>query len=135
MFDAPPEEKQRLEWDITLPLDERPWQIGLVHGPSGSGKSTVARALFGAESRVEWRAKTGLIDNFPAGMSVEQIATLCSAVGLNTIPCWLRPHEVLSNGEKFRADMARLLAEVLDGSIVLVDEFPSGKRGLPQTTR
>lgn len=44
MFDAPPEEKQRLEWDITLPLDERPWQIGLVHGPSGSGKSTVARA-------------------------------------------------------------------------------------------
>lgn len=125
MFDAPPEEKQRLEWDISLPIEERPWQIGLVHGPSGSGKSTVARALFGAESRVEWRPKTGLIDNFPTGMSVEQIAAMCSAVGLNTIPCWLRPHEVLSNGEKFRADMARLLAEAPDGSVVLVDEFTS----------
>lgn len=125
MFDAPPEEKQRLEWDIALPLEDRPWQVGLIHGPSGSGKSTVARALFGGETKVEWRAKTALIDNFPAAMSVEQIATLCSAVGLNTIPCWLRPHEVLSNGERFRADMARLLAEAAPGSTVVVDEFTS----------
>lgn len=125
LFDAPPEEKQRLEWDIALPLEDRPWQVGLIHGPSGSGKSTVARALFGGETKVEWRAKTALIDNFPAAMSVEQIATLCSAVGLNTIPCWLRPHEVLSNGEKFRADMARLLAEAAPGSTVVVDEFTS----------
>ena len=125
MFDAPPEEKQRLEWDISLPLEDRPWQVGLIYGPSGSGKSTVARALFGGETKVEWRAKTALIDNFPAAMSVEQIATLCSAVGLNTIPCWLRPHEVLSNGEKFRADMARLLAEAAPGSTVVVDEFTS----------
>jgi energy-coupling factor transporter ATP-binding protein EcfA2 len=125
MFDAPPEDKQRLECDIALPIEERPWQIGLIYGPSGSGKSTVARSLFGGETKVDWRPRTGLIDNFPAGMGVEQIAAICGAVGLNTIPCWLRPHEVLSNGEKFRADMARLLAEAPDGSTVLVDEFTS----------
>lgn len=125
MFDAPPEKKQRLEWNVALPIDERPWQIGLIYGPSGSGKSTVARKLFGDEAMVPWRPRTGLIDNFPSAMSVEEIASICGAVGLNTIPCWLRSHDVLSNGEKFRANMARLLAEATPDRIVMVDEFTS----------
>lgn len=125
MFDAPPEKKQRLEWRVALPIDERPWQIGLIHGPSGSGKSTVSSRLFGAETAVVWRPGVALVDNFPTTMPVKEIAELCSAVGLNTIPAWLRPHEVLSNGEKFRANMARILAEAKDGDVVVVDEFTS----------
>ena len=42
------------------------------------------------------------------------------AVGLNDVPAWVRPYGVLSNGQKFRADMAQAL---LSGA--LVDEYTS----------
>jgi ABC-type ATPase with predicted acetyltransferase domain len=42
------------------------------------------------------------------------------AVGLNTIPSWYKPYQVLSNGEKFRADVARKLK-----SNAVIDEFTS----------
>ena len=42
-----------------------------------------------------------------------------AAVGLGTVPTWLRPYPVLSNGEKFRADLARLICEA--PSRVVVD--------------
>ena len=45
------------------------------------------------------------------------------AVGFNTIPAWLRPYGVLSNGEKFRVDLARRLLE--GGDLIAVDEFTS----------
>jgi ABC-type lipoprotein export system ATPase subunit len=124
MYDVPISERQRLEWQIEAPLEQRPWKIGLIFGPSGSGKTTIARKLFGAERRPEWKPGTAMVDCFPAGMAINDIVAACSAVGLNTIPAWLRPYDVLSNGEKFRADMARILAEAGD-STVLVDEFTS----------
>lgn len=39
------------------------------------------------------------------------------------MPTWLRPYPVLSNGEKFRADLARLICEAPASAIV--DEFTS----------
>jgi ABC-type ATPase with predicted acetyltransferase domain len=39
------------------------------------------------------------------------------------VPTWLRPYPVLSNGEKFRADLARLICEAPASAIV--DEFTS----------
>ena len=42
------------------------------------------------------------------------------AVGLNTIPSWYKPYHVLSNGERFRADLAR---KIKSGAVV--DEFTS----------
>jgi ABC-type ATPase with predicted acetyltransferase domain len=42
------------------------------------------------------------------------------AVGLNSVPVWRLPYVVLSNGQKFRADLARRLDN--DG---VVDEFTS----------
>jgi hypothetical protein len=35
LFDIPPARQSALEWRIRLPLDERPWNIGLIAGPSG----------------------------------------------------------------------------------------------------
>lgn len=125
MFDAPPEKRQRLEWNVNMPTDEKPWKVGLIHGPSGSGKTTVARHLFGKETTFGWSKDQSVVDDFPPEMSVERIAKLCGAVGLNTIPCWLRPHHVLSNGEQFRANMARLLAEAKTNKPIMVDEFTS----------
>jgi len=46
-----------------------------------------------------------------------------ASVGLGDVPAWLRPYSVLSNGEKFRADMARIVSE--EPKRVVVDEFTS----------
>ena len=51
MFDVPPRDKLRHEWHGELPIDERPWQVGLIVGPSGAGKSTLLHQLFGAPRR------------------------------------------------------------------------------------
>ena len=124
MFDCPPEEKQRLAWRAELPLDEKPWSIGLIVGPSGSGKSVCTRELWPKEYAFapNWDGAT-VIDCFDDSLGIEVIAKALSSVGFSTIPAWLRPFDVLSNGEKFRAEIARRLIES-DGLIV-VDEFTS----------
>lgn len=48
---------------------------------------------------------------------------MLSAVGLGDVPAWLRPFNVLSNGEKFRAGLARLACERPEHAVV--DEFTS----------
>jgi GNAT superfamily N-acetyltransferase len=63
------------------------------------------------------------LDDFASTHSVEEIAEICSAVGFNTIPAWLRPYAVLSTGERFRVGIARALLESPDP--IIVDEFSS----------
>src|SRR5438445_11854853 len=106
MFDVPPQEKCELRWKGAFPIDAADWNVGLIVGPSGSGKSTIARHVFGEAADLAWGAKS-VIDDFASSISVETISEVCQAVGFNTIPAWLRPHAVLSNGEKFRVDLAR----------------------------
>ena len=124
MFDCPPAEKQRLHWQADLPLAEKPWSIGLIVGPSGSGKSVCAAKLWPNEYayRPTWDGDT-VIDSFDRGLSIEAIAKALSSVGFSTIPAWLRPFDVLSNGEKFRAEIARRLLE--SSGTIVVDEFTS----------
>ncbi len=98
--------------------------MGLITGPSGCGKTTVARALFGVEALrdpLAWGAGA-VLDDFPA-RPLNEIADICQAVGFNTIPAWLRPFAVLSNGEQFRAMLARRLLET--PARVVLDEFTS----------
>jgi ABC-type lipoprotein export system ATPase subunit len=123
MFDVPAQEKCRLEWKLELGLDEKPWKVGLVVGSSGSGKSTLMRQLWGAPRALEWGAPS-VIDDFSSALGIQEISEACSAVGFNTIPAWLRPFSVLSNGERFRVEMARLMLEAQAG-VVAVDEFTS----------
>lgn len=122
MFDAPPQKKARMQWQIDADIDGAPWHVGLIVGPSGSGKTTVMRHLWGEPSALEWSG-TGVVDDFAKNLSVEQISGVCQAVGFNTIPAWMRPYAVLSNGEKFRVELARRLLE--DGDPVVFDEFTS----------
>jgi ABC-type ATPase with predicted acetyltransferase domain len=122
MFDVPPQKTARLEWHGQLPIEEQPWNVGLIVGPSGSGKSTILRDVFRQTSEFEWSA-VSVIDDFDKKHSVEDIARICQAVGFNTIPAWLRPYGVLSNGEKFRVDLARRLLE--HGEMIVCDEFTS----------
>jgi energy-coupling factor transporter ATP-binding protein EcfA2 len=122
MFDVPRAQTSTLSWSGDVPLDERDWSVGLIVGPSGSGKSTVSRSLFGEPQHNDW-TQGSVVDGFPASATMEQIAEVCQAVGFNTIPAWLRPYEVLSTGEKFRVDMARLL--INNDDIMVMDEFTS----------
>ena len=124
MFDVPPSDTQRLEWHIDAPIESRDWNVGLIVGPSGSGKTTVARKLFGdaLDRPLKWES-LGVIDDFSDDLSIEDVAAVCQSVGFNTIPAWLRPFAVLSNGEKFRVSIARAMLEHPDP--VVVDEFTS----------
>ena len=94
------------------------FSIGLIVGSSGSGKTTLLKTLFGYEdSPVFWDNSKCIASNF---CSFEEASDKLGAVGLNSIPSWLKPYSVLSNGEKFRADLARKLH---DGAVI--DEFTS----------
>jgi ABC-type lipoprotein export system ATPase subunit len=122
MFDVPPQNKCRLEWKLEFPIEAEPWNVGLIVGPSGAGKSSVMNHVFGAAPELAWNGKS-VIDDFAKELTVEQISGVCQAVGFNTIPAWMRPYAVLSNGEKFRVDLARRMLELPDP--VVVDEFTS----------
>lgn len=122
MFDVPPQEKLTHRWQGEIPLDERAWNVGLIVGPSGAGKSSVLRQLFGDVPDLKWKAGA-VVDDFPAALSIQPITEICSAVGFNTIPSWMKPYAVLSTGEKFRVDLARRLID--GGDVVAVDEFTS----------
>lgn len=122
MFDVPASEKARLEWHGQMPIEERDWHVGLIVGPSGSGKTTIMREVFGEPAVFKWGAAS-VIDDFARTHSVDAVTQICMAVGFNTIPAWLRPYRVLSNGEQFRVDLARRLLE--GGDLVVCDEFTS----------
>lgn len=122
IFDVPRTERSKIEYRGSIPIEDFDWNVGLIVGPSGSGKSTILHRVFGQEREFEW-SKPSVVDDFDSNLGIETIAGACQAVGFNTIPAWLRPHKVLSTGEKFRVDMARRLLEI-EGTIVL-DEFTS----------
>jgi len=92
------------------------WNIGLIVGPSGCGKSTIANELFDTPSDLRdrdipsWNLKRAVVDGFPDAMSIKEITELLSSVGFSSPPAWLKPYWVLSTGQRFRADLARLLA-------------------------
>ncbi|MEV0347817.1 AAA family ATPase [Nonomuraea sp. NPDC050680] len=125
LFDVLVEERLSNSWAMDLPIEDRPWSAGMVVGPSGAGKTTIARHLWPDHiaSPHTWSDDRSLVDDFPADMSIKDIVALLGAVGLSSPPAWLRPYRTLSNGEAFRASIARALAQ--SGDLVVIDEFTS----------
>jgi hypothetical protein len=123
LFEVPAKEKLTVALKGNLPLDERPWNVGLIVGPSGSGKTSILERLWGKKPLTfEWNSPA-VIDDFSSSLSIGEIVAGLKSVGFNTIPAWMRPFKVLSNGERFRCELARRLLE--DSSPVLIDEFTS----------
>lgn len=124
MFDVPERRHANAEFHFDVPLDERPWQIGLITGPSGAGKSQVARALFGDAliEGYEWDADKAIVDGF-GQMLVRDVVGALSSVGFASPPGWLKPYRVLSNGERFRVNLARAIVD--ERPLVAMDEFSS----------
>lgn len=125
MFDVAFGEKMRHEWHVDLPIEAREWRIGAVVGPSGSGKTRIARALWpdAYHHGFDWPAARAIVDAFPQDMSITDITGWLSSVGFSSPPSWAKSFDVLSNGERFRADIARVLAQ--RAPFVVVDEFTS----------
>lgn len=99
-----------------LPELPETWHIGVIVGASGTGKSLLLRE-FGGETPVEWAPDRSIISHFDGP---EEGMDRLYAVGLNSVPVWRLPYRVLSNGQQFRADLARRLVDD-----AVVDEFTS----------
>lgn len=123
LFDLPPSKMSELAWTVELPLEEKPWHIGLIVGPSGSGKSTLARRLWpeAMASEPAWPRDQAIVDGFPKGMPIKEIVGLLSSVGFSSPPAWLRPYHALSTGQQFRVKLARLLAEATHCGLGIAD--------------
>jgi energy-coupling factor transporter ATP-binding protein EcfA2 len=113
--------------DADLPLEDQDWTIGVVVGPSGSGKTSIGRSIWpdvgiydGDEG---WPADKPIVDAIAPKGGFDDVTGALSAVGLGSVPAWLRPYHALSNGEKFRAGLARIIAE--GKQRVIIDEFTS----------
>lgn len=108
-----------------MPVEAEKWSIGVVVGPSGSGKTSIGKAIWGgnAISEFSWPHDAPIIDAIAPGGDFNAVTGALAGVGLGDVPAWLRPYSVLSNGEKFRADMARVIAE--QPKCVVIDEFTS----------
>ena len=124
MFDLKVEQKARAEFHAELPALDDDWQIGVIVGPSGSGKSTIARHAFGDAlcGGQPWSDTQAVVDGF-GDLSIKEIVHTLSSVGFSSPPSWVKPYGVLSNGEKFRCDLARALLS--DRPLVAYDEFTS----------
>lgn len=114
MFDVPLAERSTVEISAEVPDRHELWQIGLIVGPSGSGKSALARHVFGdcLYEHAPWPADRAVIDCFEH-LSIHQATGLLTAVGFGSPPAWVRPYHALSNGERFRCDLARAMARAM----------------------
>ena len=99
-----------------FPTIQKQFSIGVIYGSSGSGKSSMLKQ-FGDEQELVWDYNKTIASHFD---SVEDAIERLGAVGLNTVPTWAKPRNVLSNGEGFRCDLARRL-----GNNIVIDEFTS----------
>ena len=102
-------------WQIPTQLPKT-FKLGVIVGSSGSGKSTLL-SKFGNEEIPVWDQNKPIISHFE---SPDDAINKLGAVGLNSVPSWYKPYHVLSNGEKFRADLAR---KIKSGAVI--DEFTS----------
>lgn len=102
-------------WKLPKNLPKK-FKLGVIVGSSGSGKSTLLKK-FGIEENPTWSSDKSILSHFE---SPDDAINKLGSVGLNTVPSWYKPYDVLSNGEKFRADLARKLK-----SGAVIDEFTS----------
>lgn len=124
LFDVPEARHSNREFHFDVPLDAQSWQVGLISGPSGAGKSQVARALFGDDliNGYDWDENRAVVDGF-GELPIRDVVGALSSVGFASPPGWLKPYRVLSNGERFRVNLARAIVD--ERPLVAFDEFSS----------
>lgn len=100
------------------------WNVGLIYGASGSGKTTLAKHLFGDKIfDVLIDENEPIINQLPKELTYDECANLLNGIGLNSVPCWIRPVKTLSNGQKARAEAVLLMCQSKE--FVFIDEWTS----------
>ena len=115
-----------IDADLPLDLDNGDWSIGVIAGPSGSGKTSLGAQLWGGGHIYrgdDWPKDKPIVDAISPDGDFNAVTAALSSAGLGDVPVWLRPYHVLSMGQRFRADLARIIAEAPDR--VVFDEFTS----------
>lgn len=107
-----------------IDIEGKQWNIGAIVGASGTGKTQIARHCFGDHfiSHKYDRANS-VIDDMPEDIDVDEVLKNFSLVGFSSPPSWLKPYDVLSQGEQMRVDLARGLS--LNRELLIFDEFTS----------
>jgi ABC-type glutathione transport system ATPase component len=115
-------------WQKTVSLDlPEEWGVGLIIGKSGSGKTSLGKKIFQTDKIYSpydnWPKNKPIIDCISPDGNFDAVTSALSGVGLGDVPSWLRPFHALSNGQQFRAGLARVLCEAPNE--VVIDEFTS----------
>ncbi|HKQ49559.1 MAG TPA: ATP-binding cassette domain-containing protein [Phycisphaerae bacterium] len=115
-----------------LRLDLAPGTITFLTGPSGSGKTSLLAAI--AEQSpgavhvggARFPADRSIVDGIAPQRPLSTALEILTACGLGEPRLWVRRFADLSDGEKFRAALARTLGSSPEGrapAIILCDEF------------
>jgi energy-coupling factor transporter ATP-binding protein EcfA2 len=120
-----PERGDTFSLDADIPGLDEDWQIGVVVGPSGTGKSSIGRSLGGGitDLYAGWPTDAPIVEAIAPNGDFNVVTGALAAVGLGDVPSWLRPFHALSNGQQFRAGLARSLCDAPE--VLVVDEFTS----------
>jgi len=130
-FGIPPRETPSVVIEnLTLRLE--PGHIVLLTGPSGSGKSSVLHAIADRIGEVE-RVGSGrfptdraIVDSIAPRQPMATALEILTACGLGEPRLWVRRFSDLSDGERFRASLARTIGRTMSASTprpILCDEF------------
>jgi ABC-type lipoprotein export system ATPase subunit/GNAT superfamily N-acetyltransferase len=124
MFDCEMDVVEK-QFNVNIPIEGEKWNVGLIVGASGTGKTTIAKNVFKdfyLFDGFDWSGNS-VIDDFPENKTAKEITEALSKVGFSSPPDWLKPFSVLSNGQKMRAELARLILEA--DQPFIYDEFTS----------
>ena len=101
--------------DFSCPKD---FNIGMIVGASGSGKSQILNHHFSMiHKQIIWLNDKAIVAHFD---TPDEAIEKLFACGLASVPTLCKPFHVLSNGEKYRATVARKLRNGM-----ILDEFTS----------
>lgn len=107
--------------NVNIPKD---WNIGIVYGASGSGKTSTIKNIFGNDIFENvLNENEPIINQLPKELNYDECANILNGIGLNSVPCWVRPVKTLSNGQRARAEAALLMTS--NKEIIFIDEWTS----------
>lgn len=118
--------KDKTEVKISFNMGEAKkfdWNIGVIYGGSGTGKTAILKKL-GKLHKYKFDDHKPLISNFD-WLEPKEATFLLTSMGLSSVPTWLRPFRLLSNGEQYRAELAYSVAKAENGDVILIDEYTS----------
>ncbi|EOB4971250.1 ATP-binding cassette domain-containing protein [Vibrio fluvialis] len=122
------DEKEFVVYD-NLKLQTKQGDCIYITGQSGSGKSVLLREL-ARQYRHDYKLNVGILDEVELedkplidqiGSSTEEACKLLSQAGLNDAYLFIRKPSELSDGQKYRFKIAKLIA--MGAQVLIADEF------------